>query len=382
MKSLTRFGTNCLVLMTLCLIVNTQQSFAAKKAEGILKNIQTGNPKIKRIGKISFGPSGLLVVADPNNAAVVVIDTQDLGPVQKLKVTVKQIDLLVAGSMGAKPESIEIASMAVTPLSGKIYLSIYRKTDKQSAILMIDANGKISNLNLDKVKYVRVSLPDGEKSKVRNITGVAFTEDRILAAGQCREEFANKIYSIPLPLTHGSSANIFSAETYHVAHRRWETKAPIQSFVPLVEDGKPYIVGAFACTPIAKFPLSDLKSGNKVKGISVVELGSGNRPLDMITYESGGKEWLVTNTFRFHWKKNMYGPSKWWGVRVDMDYLNAKEINEKAVRRNVKKPKGPDGIEIVDILAGAVHIDKLGGKEIVVLRDNKDHLDLEIATLP
>ena len=351
-------------------------------ASKYLKNVQKGNPDLKSVGKITFGPGGLLVVADPAKATITVIDTHDLGPLKKLEKKIPKIDLAVAASLGVKPEQITIADMAVNSESGKVYLSVIRKTDGQPAILVIDAMGKVKNFDLSEVDYIQVALPGGKNSKIRNITGVALASDRLLAAAQSNEEFTNKIYSIPLPLTHGTSADIYSAETYHVAHRRWETKAPIQSFVPYSNKGKNYIVGAFACTPIAKFPLDELQSGSKVKGTSIVELGSGNRPLDMLTYESDGKEWLLTNTFRFHWKKSMYGPSKWWGVRVNMDYLDAEATNEEAVRRNVKQKQGPDGIEIVDQLSGAVHIDKLQKKEIVVLRDNEGHLDLEIAELP
>ena len=351
-------------------------------ASKYLKNVQKGNPDLKSVGKITFGPGGLLVVADPAKATITVIDTHDLGPLKKLEKKIPKIDLAVAASLGVKPEQITIADMAVNSESGKVYLSVIRKTDGQPAILVIDAMGKVKNFDLSEVDYIQVALPGGKNSKIRNITRVALASDRLLAAAQSNEEFANKIYSIPLPLTHGTSADIYSAETYHVAHRRWETKAPIQSFVPYSNKGKNYIVGAFACTPIAKFPLDELQSGSKVKGTSIVELGSGNRPLDMLTYESDGKEWLLTNTFRFHWKKSMYGPSKWWGVRVNMDYLDAEATNEEAVRRNVKQKQGPDGIEIVDQLSGAVHIDKLQKKEIVVLRDNEGHLDLEIAELP
>lgn len=351
-------------------------------ASKYLKNVQSGNPEFKSIGKITFGPGGLLVVADPAKATITVIDTHDVGPLKKLAKKVPNIDAAVAASMGVKPDQITIADMAVNSQSGKVYLSVLRKTDRQPAILVIDAMGKVKNFDLSDIEYIQVALPGGKNSKIRNITGVALADDRLLAAAQSNEEFANKIYSIPLPLTHGTSADIYSAETYHVAHRRWETKAPIQSFVPYSNKGKNYIVGAFACTPIAKFPLDELQSGSKVKGTSIVELGSGNRPLDMLTYESDGKEWLLTNTFRFHWKRNMYGPSKWWGVRVNMDYLDAENINEEAARRNVKQKQGPDGIEIVDQLSGAVHIDKLQKKEIVVLRDNEGHLDLEIAELP
>lgn len=65
-----------------------------------------------------------------------------------------------------------------------------------------------------------------------------------------------------------------------------------------------------------------------------------------------------------------------------MKYLDAEEINELAVRRNVKEKKGPQGIEIMDALFGAVHVDKLSNDEMVVLRDADGKLDLELAPLP
>ncbi|MFH1300524.1 MAG: hypothetical protein ABIK07_05645 [Planctomycetota bacterium] len=382
-SQIMKAGVSVVALMLLLTGGQTAHAGVTKDAASkYLKNVQQGNPGFKSVGKITFGPGGLLVVADPAKATITVIDTHDVGPLKKLEQKVPQIDIAVAASLGVEPDQIEIADMAVNSQSGKVYLSVNRKTDGQPAILVIDAQGKVKNFDLAEVDYIQVALPGGEESKIRNITGVALASDRLLAAAQSNEEFANKIYSIPLPLTHGTSADIYSAETYHVAHKKWETKAPIQSFVPYSNKGKNYIVGAFACTPIAKFPLDELQSGSKVKGTSVVELGSGNRPLDMLTYESDGKEWLLTNSFRFHWKKSMYGPSKWWGVRVNMDYLDAENVNEEAARRDVKQTKGPDGIEIVEQLSGAVHIDKLDKKEIVVLRDNEGHLDLEIAQLP
>lgn len=365
-------------------LVGTEPAMAGQKSKVYLKNVQQGNPGFKSIGRMSFGPDGILLVADPVGASVVAIDTGDKGPVVKLKKKVENVKDLVAASLGAKPGGATITDMAVNPKSGKIYLSVKRAAGNLSTILTIDADGKIAKLDLDNARYVRVTLPGGEKSTVRNITGVAFANDRVLAAGQCNEEFASKIYSLPLPLTHGSSADIYSAETYHVAHGRWETRAPIQSFIPYEEDGKNYVVGSFACTPIAKFPLDDLKSGAKVTGASVIELGSGNRPLDMFTYTKNGRKWLVTNTLRFHYKRNVFGPSKWWGVRIDMRILANKNINKEAARRNTKTKTGPEGVEIMDVLFGVVEVSKLNDNEIVVLRDREDNgvLDLELAELP
>jgi hypothetical protein len=207
---------------------------------------------------------------------------------------------------------------------------------------------------------------------------------RRFATGTCNEEFASRIFTIPVPIKHGATASVFSAETYHVAHRKWETKAPIQSFVPYSSKEGTYVVGAFACTPVAKFKVDDLESGAQVKGVSMVELGSGNRPLDLFSYtDKSGKEWLVVHTQRF--KQNAFGPSKMWGARISMDYLDAQapdKTNENAARRDEKEHVGPQGIEIVDALFGAVQVDKLSESEAIVLRDTEGTLSLEVAALP
>jgi hypothetical protein len=383
--TLTVLTVGLLALLVSTYPGNSESSHAAapkKAAPKYIDNVQLGNPGFKRIGRLGFGPDGLLLVADPAAAAVVAIDTGDTGPVRKLAKKVTNVDELIAGAMGAEAGGVEIIDMAVNRQSGMIYLSVQRKQDTRYAILTVNADGKVSVLNLEKVRYVKVSLPVSEGATIRNITGVEFTKNRVLAAGQSNEEFSSKIYSLPLPLTHGSSADVYSTETYHVAHGRWETKAPIQSFVPYEEKGKSYIVGSFSCTPIAKFPLDDIKSGSKVKGTSVVELGSGNRPVDMFTYKKDGKQWLITNTDRFHHQKRPLGPSRYWGVRIDMSYLSSDKTNEEAVRRDTTSKSGPDGIEVVEQLFFAKHVDKLSDTEMVILRDNKGHLDLEISPLP
>ena len=102
----------------------------------------------------------------------------------------------------------------------------------------------------------------------------------------------------------------------------------------------------------------------------------------MFIYKKGGKDWLVTNTDRFHHKRRPIGPSQYWGCRVDMKYLGAKEVNEKAARRVVKQKKGPEGMEVLNVLIGVKHIDQYDNDKVVVLRDNKGQLDLEPLVLP
>jgi hypothetical protein len=366
-------------------LVDSNISVAAPKTTAVdklLKNVQTRGLKFSRIGRMSFAKAGVLLVADRGNGSIVAIDTGDIGPAVPLKKRVDGIDSLVGGALGTNAAGIQIVDMAVNQQSGRIYLSVIRKQDGISALLTINSAGKLAAVDLDSARYVRVTLPGNGQAKVSNVTGVKLAGSRVLAAGQSGREFASKIYSIPLPMEHGNSAAVYSTETFHVAHGRWETRAPIQSFIPVQENGKTYIVGSFSCTPIAKFPVDGLEDGAKVKGTSIVELGSGNRPIDMFIYNKDGKDWLVTNTDRFHHKRRPIGPSQYWGCRVDMKYLGAKQTNEQAARRIVKQKSGPEGMEVVDMLFGVKHIDQFDNDQVVVLRDNKGRLDLEPAVLP
>ncbi|HEY6170373.1 MAG TPA: hypothetical protein VI454_20240, partial [Verrucomicrobiae bacterium] len=295
------FALAAVIATTALIFATTHHLCAAGKtasAREFMKGAQAGGLKLGSIGAMNFGPGGLLLVAEPRGASIVAIDTGDTGPVQKLKQRIDDVAALVDGTLGAPAGGTRIVDLAVNPASGRIYLAVVRVKDSLPTILTIDAGGKVGTLGFDKVSWVRVPLPASDQMKIGNITDVAFAGDRVLAAGASSEEFSSKIFSLPLPMEHAKSGAVFSAETYHVSHHKWETKAPISSFIPYEENGKHFVVGAFACTPIAKFPLDDLKSGANVKGTSVVELGSGNRPIDMFTYEHGGKRWLVTHTQR------------------------------------------------------------------------------------
>lgn len=375
-----------IIVSVLALALTSEAKVAA--AATYLKSPETSGLVLKSAGKISFGPSGLLLVSDPSSASVVAIDTGDVGIRVPLTRKVENVEQVLGKLLNS--EKVTVMDMAVNPLSGKIYFSVNSQPGNQPHLVSMDSLGSVSKLDLDKLTYVRMTLPTGENEKLRNVTDLAWGKDSLIVAGQSSEEFANKIFQIPSPLEHGVNAHFLSAETYHVAHRKWETKAPIQSFIPWEEDGDFYIVGAFACTPIAKFPISDLESGTKIKGTSVVELGSGNRPRDMFVYEKDGEEWLVTNTQRF--KDNLFGPSKYWAARVKLEYLDADgadETNENAARRNAKTPNGPDakGMEVVEEMFGAVIVSQLENEKVIVLRESeiggegKVH-NVELVSLP
>ena len=90
-----------------------------------------------------------------------------------------------------------------------------------------------------------------------------------------------------------------SLEIFHVAHGRYETHAPVRTFMPFDIDGEPQILAAYTCTPLVAFPVGQLEDGAHVKGKTVAELGFGNTPLDIISFERDGKtRILIANTNR------------------------------------------------------------------------------------
>ena len=125
------------------------------------------------------------------------------------------------------------------------------------------------------------------------ITDLAFVDDRVFIAGLSNEEFASKLHSIPFPFE--KAGNGTSVEIYHGAHGRFETNAPVRTFVAYEIEKEPYILAAYTCTPLVKFPVSSLTAGAKVLGTTIAELGNRNRPLDMTTYEKDGSHFILMN---------------------------------------------------------------------------------------
>ncbi len=332
------------------------------------KSTVTGNPKIQAIDVIAFGPQGLLLIGDGKDAQIIAVDTGDTSPRGTMRSAVENIDEKLAGRIGAKPSGMEILHLAVNPASGVAYFAVRKQDDKTCLILTVDGNGKIDEFALENVKYARLGLPTGDKASLTKVTDIAWADDRVLVAGRANDQFASKIFSIPAPLEHEGKAEFASTETYHVAHGQWETRAPMQTILPYEEDGKRYLVGAFTCTPLVKYPLDEIKANAKVKGISMVELGQGNTPQDMFIYEKNGHSYVLVNTNRVFGKA--FGSSPYWTARVDLDLLRTSDkINQKAIRRvDAKQQPITDRIKMVEEYAGVVHMDRLDNNNALVLR--------------
>ena len=343
----------------------------------VLTKTTAGKPAVKSVNCIGFAPEGVLLIGDGAGSQIFAIQTGDTKSAEGLAQKISGINEKLAGHLGVSPKGIEIIDLAVNPASGKAYLAVRKQDDKSNVICTVDGAGKIGEFELDKVNYARIELVAGGKGQINLVSDVAWADGRVIAAGRSNEEFASKIFSIDAPITHEAKSKVYSAETYHVSHARWETKAPMSVVLPLKQEGKTYLVGAFTCTPIVKYPLDDIKPESTVKGISMIELGSGNQPRDMFAYEKDGKAYVLANTVRFFPRNKPIGPSSYWTVRFEQDLLEGNEkTNENAIRRLGKDNKPTtDKIKVIDSFAGVVHMDKLDAKRALALRQTESGFD-------
>jgi hypothetical protein len=265
-------------------------------AANLTVGMKRGAPELKSAGPATFAPQGILLVGDTQGASLFAIATDDKpagSPAQPLNV--EKIDEKIAALLGTSMGEISINDLAVNPETGSTFLTVGRGRgpDAKPVILRVDSAGKLSEFPLDDVLYSKVALPDAPEDKQRQnvTTDMQFTGGQVLVAGLSNEEFSSQLRSVPFPFTTVDKGT--SVEIYHGSHGKYETKAPIRTFAVFEVAGEPTIMAAYTCTPLVKFPLAELKPGAKIKGKTVAELGNHNRPLDMVVYSKGGKDWLL-----------------------------------------------------------------------------------------
>lgn len=274
------------------------------RAASLLDSLTKGTPNIKQAGALTFGPEGILFVADPMNAAIFAIDSGDR-PAKAAEGALKVENLgeKVAGLLGVETKQVRVNDLAINPLSGNAYLSVARGqgADSLPVILRVNRSGKIEELPLKDVKFAKASLPDapdpskkdrrGQPQRLLTVTSMSYVNDRLVIAGLSNQEFASTLRAVRFPFATTEKGT--SVEIYHGAHGAVETHAPIRTFAAYKIGDKEHILASYTCTPLVKFPVEDLSPGKKVRGTTIAELGNMNNPLDMIIYNKGGKDYIL-----------------------------------------------------------------------------------------
>ena len=300
-------------------------------ALGANSSLTAGKADLKSAGQLAFGPDGILFVADPMGAAIFALDTADSKSHAAKPLEMKGVNQKIAARLGIAPDQMLINDVAVNPLSHRVYFSVTRGrgADAMPVLLRTDANGGIEEVALDKIPHSRAELPNapsasekdrsGASRRLEAITDLAFVDGRVFVAGLSNEEFSSTLRSIPFPFATGADKGT-AVEIFHGAHGRFETNSPVRTFVAYNIDKKPHLLAAYTCTPLVKFPVSDLKPGQKIMGTTIAELGNRNRPLDMIVYNKAGKNFvLMNNSSRGVMKLSAEGLDKFEGITKQTD---------------------------------------------------------------
>ncbi|HUG52175.1 MAG TPA: hypothetical protein VMR21_01180, partial [Vicinamibacteria bacterium] len=275
-----------------------------------------GRPDIRSLSALAFGPGGVLFVGDSKGGAVFAID---LGPREAREVKdpkeITDVEGRLAALLGATAADVMIHDMAVDPVSKDAYFAVSRgraawngawllpnDVADASVLVRLDPAGKPEAVDLTSVPFARVGLPNPVDAarkvswkdvslRADTITDMAYADGTLYIAGLSNEEFASTMWKVAYPFAGAVSAT--TVENYHGAHGKYETEAPVRTFVPYSIKGRPHLLAAYLCTPLVTIAVDDLKDKAHVRGRTVGEFGSGTYPLDMVLYRKDGKEKLL-----------------------------------------------------------------------------------------
>lgn len=281
---------------------------AARTPAAAAADVAIAKVDLKSAGRLAFGPNGVLFVADSVGGSIVALDTNDQAAARiTSKINIQDVDAKIAALVGVAPDQIMINDVKVNPTSKNVYLSASRGRgpDALPLIVRVDTTGQLNVVSLDNVRHASVSLSDAPASdpaarqnpRVQTITDMAFVDGNLMVAGLSNEEWSSALRSIPYPFRNTNRAA--TLQIWHASHGRYETAAPVRTFVPYSIAGQEYILAAYTCTPLVKIPVSSLKPGAQVKGVTIADLGSGNQPLDMVPYKKDGHDYILVANSTF-----------------------------------------------------------------------------------
>ena len=328
------------------------------------------------IGPLTFGPSGTLFAADIQGAAIFALDLGDHATSGAAgAIGLDAIDDKLAALLGTGADEISITDLAVHPETQNAYVAVMRGQGAGAApaLFRIDGAGSIDLVPLESLAFEKAEIPNPPPAnptarrdpRANVVTDMAFADGRLWVAGLSNEEFASTLRAIPYPFAEVDGGT--SVEIYHGNHQQLETRSPVNAFVPYMLDGEMNLLAGYTCTPLVKFPIKDLAPGSKVRGVTIGEFGAGNRVLDMIVYEKGGEEFLLTTN-------NSRGVMK----IPTATFADAKPITEPVLSETGGVP-----FETITNMTGIEQMDKFDDQNTIVLaRTDSSGLNLQIVPLP
>src|ERR1700722_17339864 len=201
--------------------------------------LRAGKADLRSAGPITFGPAGILFLADNAAARGFAVDVADPGPAGEPEpFDVENVDALVGSFLGCEPSDVVIKDMAVHPRSHNVYLSVQRRRGGAAQPVLVRIgrlDGSITDVALDDVPVAVVAIGDapaedderldvtlplgdegeelqvGERTirllrqpiRTSTVTDMAYVSGALLIAGLSNEEFSSRLRRIPFPFLDG-----------------------------------------------------------------------------------------------------------------------------------------------------------------------------------
>lgn len=358
----------------------------------------------KYAGALTFSADGVLFVGDNVSSAIHAYSTQNSGSPTATSPTpldIDAIDVRVARLLHVPREQLEFNGLAVDPLNHDVFLSASagRGAQMRPAVVRVSTAGNLSRFDLG-VAHERYLIQDPPSldSKFRNRTGdwpvpgpakyaakaqtpmrsmtivdMKVHNGELYISGISNEEFASTLRRVKYPFDGNASET--QVRIYHVAHERYETRAPIRAMTFATIDGQDTLVAGYTCSPLVLIPVAELKNGAKVTGRTIGDMGNG-QPLSMFPVKLYGQDTIfVTNAG--------HGPRMMpvAALQKAVVYLPDNSPKNYPSDLSPEYPLGPVGKSVM-FVGASLMADRLDDKFLVSLTRNARSGALELEALP
>lgn len=339
-----------------------------------------GKLPIQSIGEITFGNDHTLFLGDVKQGMVFSIEVVDEHvDTSMTEIEIMELDKKVAQLLGTTPDQVVFNDIAVHPKSQHVYISTMRGQGNDAAPVLLRASkdGKLTSIPLDDVSYCKFSLAKvpsheakdhrGRALRTWTITEMRYHEGALYVAGLSNEEFSSSLRKIPVPFQ--ADQQMTSLEVFHGAHGKFETHSPIQTFLHTQLNDETHLLASYHCTPLVTFKQDDLKDGVHLTGKTIAELGAGNRPLAMASFDWQGETYyLISNNRR--------------GLMRVAKSDVIKHNSTEGIKAQTPEPWGAFGVPYITVpFTGIQHMEQLNEDMTVCLfRDQEGTYNLSCGT--
>ncbi len=338
-----------------CLVL----TITAKETNKLKGEFTMGNPEIKSIKAIAFGPDNILFIGDNTGSMVYAIEINDKKNTSKINFNIDNITAKIGAIMGAAASDIKIEDMVVNPVSKNVFFAITRenKGKTQSALFKLGDNG-LQEYALEGVNYSKVAIPNAPEKEAKvwerasrtwTLTDLQYVNGQVIISGLSNEEFSSALRTVQFPFN--AEMITTNVQAYHVSHGQNETNSPVYRFLPVKSGNEWNIIAGYSCSPLVIFKMNQLNGNKKLIGKTVAELGGGNAPTGIISYRHNNEDYILVGN-------NRYSLTKFTGK----DLFNAKAI---------QSPSREAGVKRETIKIGSVaHLADYGENVLVITRSS------------